>query len=79
MVGYGWHTIEAAPRRAAAPTLLAPRAAERTAAPIDGPRTRARGRIRRIVLFVPALRASAAPAGGERPLGARTPPRWPVG
>jgi hypothetical protein len=76
MVGHGWQTIEAAPRRAAAPTLLAPQPVERDASP----RKRTRARVRRVVLFVPALRAVATPAGGER--GAtrgHTPPRWPVG
>jgi hypothetical protein len=76
MVGHGWQMIEAAPRRAAAPTLLAPRPGERGAAP----RARARARVRRVVLFVPALRAIAAPAGDDRrAVGNGTPPRWPVG
>jgi hypothetical protein len=74
MVGSGWHMIEAAPRRSAAPTLLAPRPAKREAA---SPR---RARVRRIVLFVPALRSIASPAGGDRQtMGTGTPPRWPVG
>jgi hypothetical protein len=75
MVGYGWHTIDAAPGRAASPTLMTPPAGAGDAIP----RARSRTRVRRIALFVPALRSLAAPPDVQRARRYQAPPRWPDG
>ncbi len=76
MVGHGWQTIEAAPKRAARPTLFASQRADRfrSTAPKERQASRAP---RRLAVFVSAARALSVPSGDRRPAATQPPPRWP--
>jgi hypothetical protein len=78
MVGHGWQMIEAAPKRAATPTLFASQRGGRSqSAP---PKEREAPRApRRLAVFVSAMRTLAAPSDDRRPAATQPPPRWPAG
>lgn len=78
MVGHGWQTIEAAPKRAATPTLFASHRGERprSAPPKEREASRAP---RRLAVFVSAMRSLSAPPRDRRPAATQPPPRWPAG
>lgn len=77
MVGHGWQMIEAAPGRAATPTLFASKRGERlrSAPPKEREVSRAP---RRLAVFVSAMRALSAPSSERRPAATQPPPRWPA-
>ena len=77
MVGHGWQTIEATPKRAATPTLFASRRAERFRSNAPKQRSASRGP-RRLAVFVDAMGTLATPSGERRPAATQPPPRWPA-